>query len=141
MNQEIIKRWDMNNAALREYIANNNQPGSYSALVKAVISQVLNNGVNDYWEQFSEDFIKIDDGDYRGTLLFILHKNVDAPSVRHYYYCDIRYGSCSACDAFLSVREQSYDKTPTEKQVNGYMKLCLHIIQQIKTIRRIIWHN
>jgi hypothetical protein len=73
----------------------------------------------------------IDDGDYQGTLLFLIPEDTYQPD--NYYYVKVEYGSCSGCDTLESIRDYDSD-TPNDEQVKDYMTLCLHIIQKFKKL-------
>lgn len=74
----------------------------------------------------------IDDGDYQGTLLFIIADKGYQPS--KYWSVKISYGSCAECDLMQGIRGYDYNPTPTDKQISEYMTLALHIVQSIKEI-------
>jgi len=70
----------------------------------------------------------IDDGDYQGVLLFVIASGGYQPS--EYWTTSVWYGSCSGCDTFQSIMEDSdYDR-----RINDYMTLALHITQKLKKI-------
>ena len=82
---------------------------------------------------------ELDDGDYQGTLVFLIPFDVYQPS--EYVLTKVDYGSCSACDTFQSVRysefgsysEESTD-APNKLQVDQYMTLALHLVQGMKIV-------
>lgn len=75
----------------------------------------------------------IDDGDYQGTLLFLIPEGEWQPST--YYYVLVNYGSCSGCDTLQGIQSECYScEVPNEKQIEDYMTLTLHIVQGIKVI-------
>jgi len=45
----------------------------------------------------------------------------------------VSYGSCSGCDTLEAIRDYSGD-TPTEKQLDEYMTLALHVVQGLRQI-------
>jgi hypothetical protein len=43
------------------------------------------------------------------------------------------YGSCSGCDTLQSINSYSED-LPNQSQLDGYMTLCLHLVQRMKRL-------
>lgn len=106
-------------------------PGSYNNLVKLVIENITG---EDYSE-FSPDperIHEIDDGDYQGTLVYVIAAKGYQPY--NYWYAFVSYGSCCGCDTLQGIEAQSieWDAPPTEDQIKQYMTLALHIVQGLK---------
>lgn len=104
------------------------RPDGYGEIVKRVIEAVTG-------EQYSTDpspdperIHSIDDGDYQGTLVFVIAEKGYQPS--DYYYVKVWYGSCSGCDTLQAI--QGYGDEITEEEVAGVMTLALHIVQGLK---------
>lgn len=133
MDKEIIERWERGKESLRKWFEMTPQSkyDSYSKVVSALIKNCLNYGDLDYGEEFSEDFDVSDHGDYQGTQIFLLHKDVYQPDVNSYYIFNNYYGSCSGCDTLLSI-SQYEEGIPTKEQVDEYMTLCLHMVQRMR---------
>ncbi len=74
---------------------------------------------------------EIDDGDYQGTLLYIIPLDTYQPSYWEYVVTSVYYGSCSFCDTLQGIHRYE-DGLPDKEQVDGYMKLCLDILQHCK---------
>ena len=107
-------------------------PENYLAVVKAVIGLI---NPNDEYELPDKDRIHvIDDGDYQGTLLFVIAGIGYQPS--EYWYVKVYYGSCSGCDTLQSISGYS-DEPPTDEQVKDYMTLALHIVQNLKSMQEV----
>lgn len=106
-------------------------PGEYKDLVKIVV-QALHDPEEYYGSIDPNRIHQIDDGDYQGTLVFVIAECGYQPD--NYWYVRINYGSCSACDTLMSIRDSSEDEdeAPTEEQVKDYMTLALHIVQGLK---------
>ena len=102
-------------------------PENYKAIVEAVVT-VLNNE-EDYGAPDPKRIHELDDGDYQGTLVYVIAATGYQPS--DYWYVKVGYGSCSGCDTLEGIRSYSDDK-PTEGQVRDYMTLALHIVQGLK---------
>ena len=74
---------------------------------------------------------EIDDGDYQGTLLYMIPIDTYQPSYWEYVATYVYYGSCSGCDALLAISNYRYD-LPNSDQVEDYVELCLSILQHCK---------
>jgi hypothetical protein len=125
MITEFITRFDANRDKLREQFAKN-PPSNYEALVKAVVDILK---TDEYGGITSERLHTIDDGDYQGTLLFVIGAEGYQPST--YWYVKVSYGSCSGCDTLEAI-DRSYDGTVSEQALDDYMMLALHIVQGLK---------
>lgn len=94
----------------------------YRNLVGLLFDIVINpefGGWNTY-KFDTKNILTIDDGDYQGTEIFILHKDVYQPDIEDYVYTNTYYGSCSGCDALLGINEYE-DGVSSDSQVNDYM--------------------
>lgn len=103
----------------------------YSYLVKLIVEYILNPSIKSSYEKFNADKITvIDDGDYQGTLLFMIPRDTYQPSEYDYLLTYAGYGSCSGCDTLLSIQSWE-DKLPTENQVKNFMTLCRDLVCNI----------
>lgn len=135
MEQAFIKKWERGKENLRKYfeVTPQSEYDEYPKIVSALIKHCLNYGVKLQDEKFSEEFEVSDHGDYQGTQIFLLHKDVYQPDAYNYYVFDNYYGSCSGCDTLLGISECE-SGIPTKEQVDEYMTLCLHMIQRMKCL-------
>lgn len=142
MEKEIIERWEKGKENLQKYLSTHkieNTCESYEDLVKVLINQCLNYS-KDY-PIFSTEFVCIDNGDYQGTQIFVLHYNTYQPNASDYYIFDNDYGSCSGCDTLLGIIGYgSTDGFPNEDMVNKLITLCLHMVQRMKCIDN-LWNE
>ena len=132
MIKEFVTAWDKNKFKLEEHLRANNQDtyDEYEDLVKLLFDIVINPELM-YGRSFNTDkILVIDDGDYQGTQIFVLHQDYYQPSVDEYVYTHTDYGSCSGCDTLQHIRMLNYHDKPTERQVKDYMTLCLHLLQR-----------
>lgn len=133
MVKEFVERWDKNKDKLEEHIKTHimGEYDDYGDLVKLLFDIVINPPINTYNNaQFdTKNIEELDDGDYQGTLVFILHKDLYQPSVGDYVYTSVGYGSCCGCDTLQAIHMYDRDKLPSEEQVKDYMLLCLHLLQ------------
>ena len=129
MIKEFCLAWEKNKDKLEEYFRKTRQEkyNVYRNLVELLFDIVINPEVNNKFD--TKNILTIDDGDYKGTEIFILHKDVYQPDIEDYVYTNTYYGSCSGCDTLLSINEYE-DGLPSESQVNDYMDLCLHLLQR-----------
>lgn len=130
MLEDFVNIFDAN----REKLLNKfkeKHPDNYLEVVTTVV-QMLHDGVEDYEEKPDPERIhEINDGDYQGTLLYIIGADGYQPST---YWCvKVGYGSCSGCDTLEGIREYS-DEPPTKEQAKQYFNLALHVVQGLKLI-------
>ncbi len=125
MIKEFVEKFE-NNKAKIEDLFREKHPNDYKEVVKNVVSVLTD---DEYGSIDPERIHVIDDGDYQGTLLFIIAATGYQPS--EYWYVKVYYGSCSGCDTLESIRDYS-DGKPTDEQVKDYMTLALHIVQGLK---------
>lgn len=134
MIKEFAQAWDKYKGNLEEHIRTHEQDeyGSYDGLVRLLFAKVINPAIEADFEKFAigyDDIYFIDDGNYQGTLVFILHRDTYQPCASDYVYTNVYYGSCSYCDTLQSIRGWE-DGLPNEQQVKDYMTLCLHLLQR-----------
>ncbi len=103
-------------------------PNGYNEIVKRVISFMPE--VN-FAKPDSERIHEIDDGDYQGTLLFVIAATGYQP--HEYWSVKVSYGSCSGCDTLQSISAYSRG-APTDKQADDYTKLALDIVTGLHLI-------
>lgn len=143
MLQWAIEKWDKNQEKLRDYFATHKQEeycDSYEQLLKKVITYIFNDGEYSYGddrqnEEVSSEIQSVDFGSYQGSLILCFHYDSYQPSLYETFYTSVEYGSCSGCDALKSIQSYNYEELPTERQLEEYMELCLHLIQNIKQFK------
>lgn len=138
MIKEFVEKWDKYKSDLEDYFKNTTQDkyASYEEIVRLLFEKVINRDM-EWQDDFDiKNILKIDDGDYQGTQIFILHRNSYQPSIGEYVYTNTYYGSCSGCDTLQAIWDWNYDALPDEKpdenQVKDYMQLALHLLQKLK---------
>lgn len=146
MIRYCIKKWNENKEKLREFLKM--QKGLYQCeyldLVIAVVEHVLNPSDNDYdfkWD--SKNITMIDNGDYQGTLLFLIPQDTYQPYEYDYLITYVNYGSCSGCDTLMSIQSSEIcdEDYLTDEQVKDYMVLCKDILTNIKKPYNGGWRN
>jgi hypothetical protein len=128
MIQEFVKVWDEHKSDIEAKLKTAHP--SYTDLVKYVV-EMLHDHLDEYGAPDPKRIHAIDDGDYQGTLVYIIAASGYQPST--YWAVKISYGSCSGCDTLQAISDDSSD-SPSDKQVKDYLGLCLHIIQGLKEI-------
>jgi hypothetical protein len=136
MIKEFVKQWDERKHLLEEWLKEN-QPSNYEDIYKKLFELVVTqpNSYNDSWDW--ERFEIIDDGDWQGNRIFILCNDCYQPNLDDYIFTEVSYGSCSGCDTFQHIQDLGgwdSDKN-TDEQVNQYMTLALHMVQETKTFK------
>lgn len=129
MIKEIIEQWDESKNSLEDYFRNKKQSEycTYLNIVKAIFTYAI--------EGYDVSRIhQIDDGEYQGTLLFIIPKKEYQPCIDDYLYTYVDYGSCSLCDTLQGICDYDEDK-PSKEQVKKYMILALHLVQHLNKFK------
>ena len=136
MIKGFIEKWLKYNKDLESYLRNHNQSeyATYEQLVEILIKEIINKDEEFECNTYNiNEIVVLDHGDYQGTQIFILHKNVYQPEPCDYIYTNTYYGSCSRCDTLLQI--SNYDtKLPNEHQIKGYMNLMLNLLQKFRRI-------
>jgi hypothetical protein len=129
MIQKFVNRFMAAESVLREKFAAKH-PDAYIDIVKAVVSVIGEEGA--YGEPDATRIHEINDGDYQGTLVFVIAAGGYQPS--EYWYVKVDYGSCSGCDTLEGIRDYT-GEPPTKEQIDAYMTLALHIVQGFKSMQ------
>ena len=119
MIQAFVDQW-RNSIESRPF--EGREPKDYKDLVESVI-KVLN-PKGEYNNPDPKRVHEINDGDYQGTLVYVIGSTGYQPSV--YWYVKIAYGSCSGCDALESIKQ---GEGSIERREHDYMLLALHIVE------------
>ncbi len=144
---DFVKRqWEKNAPLLEKAISSDTDHESwyYKDLVELVVRYILNDGISapqDKWSDAVCDWndkavTEIDDGDYQGTLLFLIPRWGFQLLPEHYLCTYVVYGSCSICDTLQHIQwgEEAgiwENQLPTWQQVKDYMTLCRHLACQM----------
>ncbi len=124
MEQRFVARFMKAKPALRSQWAEG-PPSDYKTLVRHIVER-LGDGECD--DPDPERVHQVDDGDYQGTLVFVIGATGYQPS--NYWSVLVSYGSCSGCDTLQRLLD--YGETMTEERLDGLMTLALHVVQKIK---------
>jgi hypothetical protein len=126
MIKEFIERFEVNKNILRTAFAEAH-PDSYKEIVQGVIRAIQ--GESEYDAPSPNRIHEIDDGDYQGTLVYVIAAGGYQPD--DYWYVKVGYGSCSGCDTLQAISGYS-DEKPNDSQIEQYMTLATHILQGLK---------
>ncbi len=133
MIKRFIKKFKAEEDELKE-IFSKKYFYSYKSILKEVIKVISKN--EEVWgKEVFPDYTRIYeivDGDYQGTLVFIIGAMGYQPN--EYFITKIYYGSCSGCDTLQSIYEYSEENKPNKEQIKSYMSLALHLIQKMKEV-------
>ena len=128
MDQVFVDKF-MNGREQLKAIFKKEHPEDYQDIVKKVIDIINPDGFAHELPD-PERIHQIDDGDYQGTLVFVIASR--GYGLHSYWYVMISYGSCSGCDTLINIHRFQRDDPPNDQQVEDYMTLALHVVQNIK---------
>ena len=134
MIEKFTKRWFERKDTVQEKFEAK-LPSSYSDIVLAVVEML--NDEDEYETPDPSRIHEINDGDYQGTLLYVIGAAIYQPST--YWYVKVGYGSCSVCDTLQAILDGEWGleteeekKAWKDKAVSKLMTLALHIVQGLK---------
>ena len=126
-------QWNANRERLEEALREDTQliKCDYKYLLSLVVTYILNPGLVDFEQGWSaENITVVDDGNYQGTLMFLIPKDCYQPEESEYLLTFVNYGSCSVCDTLMGI--QGFDDSkPTEQQLIDYMVLCKDLVMNM----------
>jgi hypothetical protein len=130
MLKYCLKKWNKNKGLLEERLKKDATLNScdYTDLVKLVVDFILNpheEYEDNKWD--SKHITVVDNGDYQGTLLFLIPRDTYQPGEYDYLMTYVGYGSCSGCDTLKAIQEWN-DAPLTERQVKDFMTLCKDLV-------------
>ena len=123
-------KWNKNSGLLLDRIRSSSLEGlGYIDLVKMSVDCILNDCKNSYEEWDTDNITVIDNGDYQGTLLFVIPNTNYQPSECDYLITFAGYGSCSGCDSLLSIID--FESEMTDQIATALLSLCKDLITNI----------
>lgn len=129
MIKYCLEHWDKNKDTLQKYLQTKDEDFirglNYKAICRLTFCYILDGDefVDDI--KFDLDNItEIDNGDYQGTLLYLIPFDRYQPSEYEYFMTYTGYGSCSGCDALYYL--QSLDNK--EDMIKELMLICKDMI-------------
>lgn len=138
MEKILVDKWNEHNVQIKNAIVALLEDDScgitYTNILKVTLKAMFENydTYDDYEYSNYPDYEHIhviDDGDYQGTLLFVVPENTYQPYA--YWIFRVSYGSCSYCDTLQGILDDEDDK---EQQIKDLITLALHMIQSGKVI-------
>lgn len=140
MLEFAVKAWVKNKGKLEEDLRNNGdfyRECLYKDIVKKTVELVLNGEYTDEENGWFEDgflqnsITEVNDGDYQGTLIYLIPVDTYQPSLENYLVTSVGYGSCSGCDTLMNI--QGWEEGDlSEEQIKDFMTLALHLVQKMK---------
>ena len=134
MIKYCLQCWNENREILRE--AYRTRTGwnecEYADVVAVTVECILNYGKDEFdeyrWDV--KNITSIDNGNYQGTIMYLIPKDTYQPNESEYLLTYVDYGSCSGCDTLQAIQSHwDYDnKLLTEQQVIDFMQLSKDII-------------
>lgn len=128
-----VEQWDKNKHRLEKDIRENfsyYNDAEYGDLVAKVVDLIFNDEDDILYD--SENITEVDNGDYQGTLLYLIPEKSYQPSEYQYLMTYVDYGSCSGCDTLQSIQMWIFDEADEKRKeefVKDMMGLCLHLVQ------------
>ena len=126
-------QWNANRERLEEALRDDTHLNKcdYKYLLSLVVTYILNPGLVNFEQGWSaENITVVDDGNYQGTLMFLIPKDCYQPEESEYLLTFVNYGSCSVCDTLMGI--QGFDDSkPTEQQLIDYMVLCKDLVMNM----------
>lgn len=102
---------------------------SYRDLVSLACGVILRDPNSDGYILDHDNVHVIDDGEYQGTLIFLIPYHTYQPSANQYIMCCSWYGSCSGCDTLQAIySDYRYEHKNKERCVNELLMLCKDIL-------------
>lgn len=140
MIKEFVEKWDKNKGKLKEEIEKNVKKGlvysSYEEIVIELFKKIINSN-NEKYDINNIDII--DNGNYSGSQIFILHKSKYSPDVSEYIYTYVYYGSCSTCDTLKSIYwDYEQGEISENETVSELMTIALHLLQRCKRFEEFV---
>ena len=149
MIKYCIEKWDKNKDLLRSALNNNELLNhvlnknddpleylEYKDLVKLTVMFTLND--ENEWD--ANKIKEIDDGDYQGTLLYLIPEDTYQPNSSEYLMTFVEYGSCSGCDTLQAI-QCFLDTKSRDKSIDDLMNLCKDLICNMIKPYNIGWRH
>ena len=123
MIRQYVDAFRENKEQFEKWVESVEEEITYMDILKQVINLCLN--------ELDEDKItEIDNGDYQGTLIYLIPRNCYQPMVSDYVYTSVSYGSCSGCDTLLAA--QNWDYCNVKYNVDMVTTIALHLVENMK---------
>ena len=146
MIKYALKKWDENKDVLRNAIQQTEKDKrctwDYKEIVKLVCRYIFNENVSREEPMINVDGITmIDNGDYQGTLLFMLPFDAYQPAEYEYLMTYVGYGSCSGCDTLQCIQVADEDDETEKEMVDSYLGICKDLVSNTIRPYNTGWRN
>lgn len=140
MLKYCLRKWDENKKKLEDSLRNDSNLNDcdYKYLVQKVVDIILNTNEKDPWD--SEEISEIDDGEYAGTLLYLIPRKMYTPSEYDYLMTYVGYGSCSGSDTLKGIQDDIRNEI-SEESLEDFMTLSRDIITRMIKPYNIGWRE
>ena len=135
MIKYCLDKWEKNKNKLEEVYRTQTcwTECVYKDIVKAVVTYILNPDNEEPWD--ANSISEIDNGDYQGTLIYLIPQEIYQPSEYEYLITYVGYGSCPGCDTLqdiLYTHEDGEKNHLSEVQIKDFMVLSKDIVMNIR---------
>lgn len=128
MIKYCLEHWDRNKRVLQGYFQSHNENFfrelNYKQICRLTFLYILDRDDEDDIKLDLDNITEIDNGDYQGTLLYLIPFDTYQPNEDEYFMTYTGYGSCSGCDTLLSL--QSLDNK--KDMIKELMLICKDLI-------------
>lgn len=128
MIKYCLEHWDRNKEVLQGYFQSHYENFfrelSYKQICRLTFLYILDRDDEDDIKLDLDNITEIDNGDYQGTLLYLIPFDTYQPNEYEYFMTHTGYGSCSVCDTLLSL--QSLDNK--KDMIKELMLICKDLI-------------
>lgn len=100
----------------------------YADFVKLTFEIIFNDDPSTERKLDLKNMTEIDNGDYQGTLLYLIPFKTYQPTEREYLMTYIGYGSCSGCDSLQAAINWRNRGALTETELAAVMEICKDIV-------------
>ena len=144
MIKYCLDKWNENQKRLEAVLAADTSLNKcdYKYLVRLVVKHILNGDADSNfcygWD--AEHITEVDNGDYQGTLLFLIPRDTDQPSEYEYLMTYVGYGSCCGCDTLQSIQDWG-ENTVNDRQLKDFMALCKDLVTNMVKPYNCGWRN
>lgn len=132
MTHIMKMRWGMYKDDLREVLAESTglNDCDYEDLVKLTFETIYNKLEDEYSSKRLnlDEMTVVNNGDYQGTLIFMIPFDTYQPDEYEYIMTYIGYGSCSGCDALQAAQDWRGIEKLTESQIASFMSICKDLV-------------
>lgn len=125
MMKIVRDQWNANKDELRRVLAEKygkDNCYSYDDIVKVAFEIVFNHGDGEFRLDVDK-IVSIDNGDYQGTILYVIPFHTYQPNECQYFMTYIGYGSCSVCDTLQGIMDEI-----GKERIDDLLGLCADIL-------------